>query len=414
MRHGLMLQLNEQLVLDDIHTHGNTTRPEIAARLGLSSATVSRIIRRLAGRDLVREEPGISTGGRPRTAISFNARSGCVIGIDLGGTKCHAMLADLSGDLLVEEIRASDADGSPFETMVASIRRLIGHRERAGAPVKALAVGVPAIVDANTGRAVGGPNVHWDGFPLVARLGAELDVPFVVDNDVNLAALGHAWRGAARGHADFFVLSLGTGIGGAVVADGRLLKGHRSGAGEIGFMVLSRELLRASRPGGLGSFETLASGVGMAARARHLLDHTDEPSVLRHTSGPPDPRDVIEAAVQGDRLASDIVSAMVDQVAMAVIAISSICDPEIVILDGSVGRALGHWASEIRALAGHHLPIPPEVVVSTLGGEATAIGAVAAALDLSRTRLDEVASQTVDGPDHRSSRSPFLDQLVAP
>jgi glucokinase len=249
---------------------------------------------------------------------------------------------------------------------------------------------------------------------LVARLGAELDVPFIVDNDVNLAALGHGWKGAARGHADFVVLSLGTGIGGAIVADGRLLKGHRSGAGEIGFLVLSRELLRAARPGGLGSFETLASGVGMAAQARHMLDDTDRPSVLRHISGLPDPRDVIEAAAQGDFLASDIVAATVDHIAMAIIAIASICDPEIVVLDGSVGRALVQWAPEMRALAGHHLPNPPEVVVSTLGGEATAIGAVAAALDLSRTRLDPGGSQTFVGPDRGSSRGPLLHHVVAP
>ena len=207
---------------------------------------MSRAIRRLVGRDLVREEPGQSTGGRPRTTITFNALSGCVIGIDLGGTKCHAMLADLVGGLLVEEVRPTDADGSPFETLVESIERLTRRRERAGAPLAAVAVGVPAIVDPDTGVAVGGPNVHWHGFPLVAELRDRLDVPFVVDNDVNLAALGHAWKGDARGLSDFVVLSLGTGIGAAVVVDGRLLRGRNSGAGEVGYMVLDRSLLGAA------------------------------------------------------------------------------------------------------------------------------------------------------------------------
>ena len=102
----------------------------------------------------------------------------------------------------------------------------------------ALAVGVPAIVDPVTGRAVGGPNVHWDGFPLVATWREHLEAPFVVDNDVNLAALGHAWKGDANGRADFVVLSLGSGVGAAVVADGHLLRGRHGAAGEIGFMVL--------------------------------------------------------------------------------------------------------------------------------------------------------------------------------
>ncbi len=395
IRHGLMLQLNEQLVLDYVHAHGTTTRPEIAASLGLSAATVSRIIRRLVGRDLVHEEPGQSTGGRPRTTIAFNALSGCVIGIDLGGTKCHAMLADLSGDLLVEEVRPSDEDGGPFKTLVESIGRLTRSKERAGAALSAIAVGVPAIVDPDTGVAIGGPNVHWHGFPLVSELRAHLDVPFVVDNDLNLAALGHAWKGDARGLSDFVILSLGTGIGAAVVVDGRLLRGRNGGAGEVGYMVLDRDLLRAPRPGDLGSFEALASGVGVAALARAALEDDRRASSLRGLEHAPTSRDVFEAADMGDRLAADIVSGMVEHVAMSVIAIGAVVDSDVVVLDGSVGLALGRRAQDIEELAARHLPSPPRVVISSLAGEATAIGAVAAALDLSRTRRGPRSSPPV-------------------
>jgi len=395
IRHGLMLQLNEQLVLDYVHRHGTTTRPEIADSLGLSAATVSRAIRRLVGRDLVREEPGQSTGGRPRTSITFNALSGCVIGIDLGGTKCHAMLADLSGDLLVEEVRPSDADGSHFETLVESIARLTRRKERAGAPLAAVAVGVPAIVDPVTGIASGGPNVNWHGFPLVAKLRENIDVPFVVDNDVNLAALGHAWKGDARGFSDFVVLSLGTGIGAAIVVDGRLLKGRNSGAGEVGYMVLDRDLLRADRAGDLGSFETLASGVGVAALAQAALDEDQRASSLRDMDHVITSRDVFAAVEGGDALATGIITRMVDHVAMAIIGMGSVVDSDIVVLDGSVGLALGRWAPEIEALAAQHLPSPPRVVISALAGEATAIGAVAAALDLFRSNRGPRSSAAV-------------------
>ena len=384
IRHGLMLQLNEQLVLDFVHEQGSTTRPEIAAALGLSAATVSRIIRRLVERDLAREEPGASTGGRPRSTISFNATSGCVIGIDLGGTKCHAMLADLSGEILVEEVRATESDGSPFETLATSIERLIRHRKRAGAALAAMAVGVPAIVDPATGVAIGGPNVHWQGFPLVSELRDRFDVPLVVDNDVNLASLGHAWKGDARGLSDFVVLSLGTGIGGAVVVDGALLKGQKSGAGEIGFMVLDRSLLRATRDDDLGAFETQASGVGLAEMAREALAATDVASSLRDRADIGS-REVLEEALAGDGVASGVVDSMIDYVAMAIIATATVADPETVILDGSVGRGLEPWIPELSVLVSRHIPVPPEIVVSSLGGESTAIGAIAAALDLSRT-----------------------------
>lgn len=384
IRHGLMLQMNEQLVLDYIHEHGTTSRPEIAVNLGLSAATVSRIVRRLVLRDLVHETPGVSTGGRPRTTISFNAASGCVIGIDLGGTKCHAMLADLAGELLVEEVRATDAAGSPFETLVESIDRLTRRKERAGSPVVSVAVGVPAIVDRRAGVAIGGPNVQWHGFPLVAELRQRLDVPFVVDNDVNLAALGHAWRGDARGTTDFVVLSLGTGIGAAIVTDGRLLNGRGSAAGEVGYMVLDRRQLAAPRPHDLGSFEVLASGVGIAELVRQALAEGKRSSLSEVADGPGS-RDVFEAASRGDRLASSVVDTMIEHVAMAVIGIASVTDPAILILDGSVGRALGDWVGRITELVADHLPRPPAIVASSLGGEATALGAVAAALDLSRS-----------------------------
>ena len=384
IRHGVMHELNEQLVLDFVHTHETTTRPEIAASLGLSAATVSRAIRRLVGRDLVREQPGQSTGGRPRTTLTFNALSGCVIGIDLGGTKCHAMLADLAGGLLFEEVRPSDADGSPFETLVGSIERLTQRKERAAAPLAAVAVGVPAIVDPNSGVAVGGPNVQWHGFPLLSELRDRLDVPFVVDNDVNLAAMGHAWKGDARGQSDFVILSLGTGIGAAVVVDGRLLRGRNSGAGEVGYMVLDRDLLRAPRPGDLGSFETLASGAGVAMLASEALRGDGPRSSLRGLPDAPTSPELFAAADAGDAVASDIIAGVVDHVAMVVIALGSVVDPDVVVLDGAVGLALGRWASDIEALAARHLPTPPRVLMSSLAGEATAIGAVAAALDLSR------------------------------
>jgi glucokinase len=410
---GLLLQLKEQLVLDDVHAHGNTTRPEIAARLGLSAATVSRAVRRLVEQGLVHEGPGVSTGGRRRATITFNPRSGCVVGVDLGGTKCHAVLADLSGAAIAEETRPADADGAPFDTLVASIERLMRRPERAGAPLEGVAVGVPAIVDEETGVATGGPNVHWDGFPVVSRLAVALDAPFVVDNDVNFAALGHAWKGAARGRADFVVLSLGTGIGGAIVSGGRLLRGGRSAAGEVGYLALTREELRTPRPGGMGAFEVQASGVGLAALAARALRETEVPSSLRGIGRPPDPRDVIAAAAAGDALAGSIIASAVDHVAMAVIAMSAACDPTMVILDGSVGLALGRWVPEIAALAARHLPDPPEVILSTLGGEATVMGAIAAALDLSRTRRAPLrASAPSAVPLHVSSVPAGLPSIV--
>jgi glucokinase len=217
----------------------------------------------------------------------------------------------------------------------------------------------------------------------VSALSDRVRVPFVVDNDVNLAALGHAWRGDARGVRDFAVVNLGTGIGAAVVADERLLRGHASSAGEIGFMVLEREGLRAARVDDLGAFETMASGPALARIAERVLASSRRSSALREQR-PLTPARVFVAAEAGDRVAREVVDAMVDHVAMAIIALGSVTDPDVVVLDGAVGRALDPYAGTIQGLVDRHLATPPRIVVSSLREGATALGAVAAALDLSR------------------------------
>jgi glucokinase len=178
-------------------------------------------------------------------------------------------------------------------------------------------------------------------------------------------------------------MNLGTGIGAAVVAEGRLLRGHGSSAGEIGFMVLDRGGLRAPRPDDLGAFETVASGPALSRIAERVLAESRRTSTLR-AHRPPTPAEVFAAAEAGDSIAREVVDAMVDHVAMAIIALGSVTDPEVIVLDGAVGRALSGSAATIQGLVDRHLATPPRVVVSSLREGATALGAVAAALDLSR------------------------------
>jgi glucokinase len=372
MRHASMLEVNEFLVLDHVRAVRETTRTDLVRSLGLSPASVSRIVRRLAEQRLVVESPGESRGGRPRVTVQFNSQAGSVIGIDLGGTKCHGMLADLAGEVFWQELRPTDQDGSPERTLAGVLRTLTERAERMGRPLQAVAVGVPAVVDPVTGLALGGPNVHWDGFPIVDRLRALVDVPVAVDNDVNLAALGHAWRGDARGRASVVTLAIGTGIGAAIVLDGRIVKGSHGAAGEVGYLVLRHDQLGEPARSGLGAFERIASGPAIVLRASELLGGTWTPER------------VFAAAATGDPGAEALLRDTVDHIAMALIAIVSTVDPEVVILEGSVGRAFAPYVEAIRSVIADHVPAAPEVVVSSMGGDATTLGAVAAALRLAR------------------------------
>ena len=155
-----------------------------------------------------------------------------VIGVDLGGTKCSAVLADEAGRIVAEAHRRSDTRNPiPPTSCSAPSPELRAAAADRGLDVRALAMGIPAFIDPVSDLVVGGFNVGWHGFDLRARLDAAIPEPWSVENDVNLAALGEARVGAGRGASSFVTISLGTGLGGAVVVDGRLLRGRHGAAG---------------------------------------------------------------------------------------------------------------------------------------------------------------------------------------
>jgi glucokinase len=376
MERSAITAVNEFLVLDAIRSAGQATRPQLGASLGLSQASVSRIVRRLLAQGLVTEEPGESEGvGRSRDVLRFNRRAGAVIAIDLGGTKCHGALADLAGDVVREDLRQTFAGGSPARSLIGSIAALRGAAVAEGLPVEAVSVGIPAVINPDTGLVDAGPNVHWHEFDLLGLLREELSEPFVVENDVNLAGLGEAWRGGGVGIGSFVTLSLGTGIGAAIVLEGNLVRGRHNAAGEIGYLVTSRSQLRGGPAAGL---EALISGASLASRAQRLIKARPGRSSL--DAGTVTPELVFQAAAAGDPVARTVIGELVEQVAVAVAAVAALVDPHRVILDGSIGRALGPYLPRIDALVQRAAYHAPELTISTLGPNATVIGGIAAAL----------------------------------
>ena len=394
LRHAAMLEVNEFLVLDYIRDHATTTRPEIGHTLDLSASSVSRIVGRLLKAGLVVESPGQATSaGRPRSTISFNHRAGAVLAVDLGATTCHGMLTDLSGSMLSEYERATEGGGGALPALSATLFALQAEASRRGLHVDAVAVGIPAILDPDTGRAVEGPALDWQDFEIVGHLRAMLDAPFLVENDANLAALAHAWRGDARGLRDFVTVVMGAGIGAAVVANGRLVKGRHNAAGELGYLLTSREQLHALRlgqatetgepPGGYGGLEKLAASRSIASRAIALMAAGAATSMAGQ---PMTPGLIFSAAAAGDPVARRIIEELLDDTALALAAVTAIVDPEVIILDGVIGRSLRPYLTDLAARLTGRLPAIPRLCVSGLGPNATVVGAIAAALQLARER----------------------------
>jgi glucokinase len=396
LRHTAMLEVNEFLVLDFVRGHDRTSRLEIGRELGLSPSSVSRIIGRMIRSGLVLESPGPTTAlGRRRNVIASNHAAGAVVAVDLGGTKCHGALADLSGMVVVERVRPTRTRDGAFSALVDTIDALRAEAASRELPVSAIAIGIPAILDPDTGVAVGGPNVDWQGFEIVGQLSQRLDVPFLVENDANLAALAHAWRGDGRGVDHFVTISIGTGIGAAIVANGRLVKGRHNAAGEIGYFLMGREELHRPRTDGLGGFEAVAAGPAIARRAAELLASGGIASSMKPESATPER--VFAGASGGDPLSCAVIDELIDWVALALVQVVATVDPEVIILEGSVGRSLEpHIAELVRRMA-PWVPVAPRVLVSRLGPNATVVGAIAAALQLARRqRLPSTLSQAFD------------------
>jgi glucokinase len=378
-----MLEVNEFLVLDYVRGHERTSRPEIGRALGLSPSSVSRIIGRMIRSGIVLESAGPTTAaGRPRRVIAFNHAAGAVMAVDLGGTKCHGALADLSGMFVVEHVRPTRTGDGAFAALADMIDLLRIEAADREIPLSAVAIGIPAILDPDTGVAVGGPNVEWQGFEIVRRLRQRLDIPFLVENDANLAALAHAWRGDGRGVDHFVTISIGTGIGAAIVANGRLVKGRHNAAGEIGYYLMGRDELHRPRTDDLGGFEAVAAGPSIARRAVELLESGGVESSL--SPGDVTPEQVFAGASSGDALACAVIDELLDSVALAFVEVIATVDPELIILEGSIGRSMEpHLAELVRRIA-PHVPVLPRVLVSGLGPNATVVGATAAALQLAR------------------------------
>jgi glucokinase len=369
---GNIAELNTFLVLDAIRSRGQVTRRQLGSELGLSDASVSRIVNRLLAAGLIAQQPGAGAArGRIPAVLRFVEPPGGVIAVDLGGTRCHGALADLAGGVVTEDFRPAAEGSEAVGALLSCIATLEARARKLAMPVRAAVVGIPALIDPASGLATAGPNVQWQGLDLLGMLGEQLRLPFEVDNDVSLGALGQAWRGAGRGAHSFVLISLGTGIGGAVVIDGHLIRGRHNAAGEVAYFPAVR-----GDAGHRADFEDVASGTALRARAAELIAG-GRPSSL---AGQYAVADIFTAARAGDLVGVQVVGELIGHVAATIVGATALVDPERIILDGSIGRALEPWLADLRSAVAAGVFRPPDLVVSTLGANATVLGAIARAL----------------------------------
>ncbi len=308
------------------------------------------------------------------------------VGIDLGGSKVLAVR--MQDREILDEVRFA-VSSVPEDLSQASEEAV---RAVWSDDVEAVGVGVAGLVAWPSGVFVWGPHVASSNVPLRANLEAALEVPVVVDNDANAAAWGELNLGSGRGHRNLLLVTLGTGIGGALIIEGRI---HRGGsfAGEIGHITYE--------PGGLpcdcgkrGCWETVASGPALVRLARNSIAQNPN-GTLAHRLKIDTVRgeDITEAADSGDETARGLVAQVGAGLGLGLCNLIAVLDPEVVIVGGglgSVGESLLGPARRVAADALHgasHRMVPP-ILVAGLGPWAGAVGAALLAEQLGGGRLD--------------------------
>jgi glucokinase len=306
----------------------------------------------------------VTTSATPATSQARTAAPGLRVGVDIGGSKIAVLVVD-AADSVCARRHVPAASAEPDEAIAqiaAVVRDAVAEAGATMADVAAVGVGVPGRVDSASGDVTFAVNLGWQHLPLGRRLSAALGVPCVVENDVRAAAVG-LHRAKTFGQTDDLVfLGIGTGISAGVILDGRLHRGVRGLAGEIGHVVLE--------PGGAacacglhGCFETIAAGAGIARAAREAAGtaatgsaasasaaaaETAEPTALAPLADPT-AADVFAAAAAGDLVAGRIVDRAAAAIARMVHELVLAYDVELVVIGGGISRAGDPLLERIQA-----------------------------------------------------------------
>src|SRR5579863_72004 len=381
-RLSLLRELGEQAVLETIFRRGPITRPEIAIATELSKPTVSAAVNRLEQSGLIRAT-GRRTGQRGRNPVAYmvSKKVGFVVGSDIGGSNLRVAAADLFGEPICDlKQPTTKAGGRALGMQVLEMVTEVIDRAGAnhGKPL-ALAISTPGIIDQSTGRVTSlAYNVAPEGgFDPVEVIRDRLEMPVLVENNVNLAAIGEKWFGLARGVSTMVFIAVGAGIGMGIVIDDQVVRGAHGAAGEIGYLPLAGDPFdpRHRLHGGLEDEIGAAGIVGSFNERRDA----GEPELSAA-------QEVFELAGQGNAVARSVVDHVAARLGTAIATVSAILDPELVVLGGGIGSS-PLLLSPVRGAAASLVPITARIETSLLGDRAALQGAVAMALNTARSSL---------------------------
>jgi predicted NBD/HSP70 family sugar kinase len=364
-------------VLRVVREAGTITRAELARRTGLGRSTVAQRVDALLKHGLLYEAgENASTGGRRATALAFNDRSGVVLCADLGATHSRLAISDLGGAPLAEQATDLDIAAGPDAVLPVvheHFERLLAEAGREGGNVQGIGIGVPGPVAFDVGEPTNPPIMPgWDRFSIPGWFAERYeDAPVLVDNDVNIMALGEHWT-HWRDREHFLFIKVGTGIGCGIIAGGELHRGAKGAAGDIGHIRLADEDA-VCRCGNVGCLEAVSGG---GALARRLAEEGVEAQTAR---------DVVRLVRAGNPLATHLVREAGRDLGEVLAGCVNFFNPGVIVIGGDLGQASEQLLAGVREVTiSRSLPLATQemrVVTSQLGDRAGVIGAAIMAIE---------------------------------
>lgn len=261
-------------------------------------------------------------------------------GVDIGGTTVKIGLFDKDGCVLdkweIPTNKENDGD-SVLPDVADSIKAKMQEKGIDADDVQGVGVGAPGAVDREGTLVSGAVNIGWGVFNIPKVLGGYLNLPVEAANDANIAAFGEMWQGGGKGYSNLVAVTLGTGVGGGIIIDEKILIGANGAGGEIGHIHIEDNETESCNCKNKGCLEQYASATGIVRLAKRRLTKDDKPTVLRE--GTLSAKSVFDAVKAGDEVAIEIAEQFGDYLGKGLAAVAGTVNPEIFVIGGGVSKA---------------------------------------------------------------------------
>ena len=391
--HSVVLPSTLQKTVNTIRTNGIQSRTDLAKQLGYSRATMTAIVKDLIDRGIVIETVHAeSTGGRRAKLLNFNQEFGYIIGINMGATSVDIGIADFQANIrhrYSTELDVRDGPEAVLNRVIDITQNMIAECGIKPDEVISIGVGVPGPVDFLQGVLIAPPIMPgWEQYPIRQKFYQTYPkATVVVDNDVNVMAMGELRYGTGQESDEFIFVKVGTGIGCGIVADRKIYRGATGSAGDIGHIQAD-----SNGPichcGNIGCVEAMASGSAIARQAQELVDAGESPILAKYLQQGVKQltaEHVGTAAHEGDKAAMEVIMTSGTLIGQVLAGVVNFFNPSQVIIGGGVSKIGTQFLSTIRrGILSRSLPLSTQhlrVDYSRIGENAGVAGAIALALE---------------------------------